>query len=57
MNSIKRMMNMTDERESEIYRFFIKSVKAEDKRPYFEKIFDTFIHNLKVLKERLSPIR
>jgi len=48
---------MTDKKESEIYRFFMNSAKTEDKRPSLEKIYDTFIHNLKVLKERFSPIR
>ena len=45
------------ERESEINNILIRSAKAEDKRPLLKIIFDAFIHNLKVFRERLSSIR
>jgi len=48
---------MPAEKEFEINDILIRSAKARDKRPRLKRIYDTFIHNLKVFRERLSPIR
>jgi len=45
------------DRELEINKFLLKCAREKDKRPWWKKITETFLHDIGVLKERFSPIR